>query len=136
MYRSSIRIALAAAIASVFSAGGETQAAGQPKFVAKPNNCVNTSGPFDKWLAIFKAEAIQKGVRKETVAFALDGIQVRLDLPRLLGQRVEADDDGLLFGQWRKPDLLIEKPVFLDPHAICGAFTGGLAQLDERRRAN
>jgi lytic murein transglycosylase len=51
-------------------------AGGQSQFVSKPANCQNTSGPFDKWLAAFKQEAIQRGVRPQTVASALEGLQM------------------------------------------------------------
>ena len=35
---------------------------------------------------------------QQVLGITLDSIQMRFDLPRLLGQRVEAGDDGLLFG--------------------------------------
>ena len=35
----------------------------------------------------------------DDLGITLDGIQMRLDFPRPLGQRVQAGDDGLLFGQ-------------------------------------
>jgi len=67
---------------------------------------------------------------------ALDRIQMRFDLPGFLCQRVEAGNDGLLFGQQWNRNFLIEEPIFFDAHAVGGAFTGGLAQFDERRRAD
>ena len=45
-----------------------------PKFVPKPANCQNTSGPFDKWMAGIKQEAIKRGVRPQTLAIALTGL--------------------------------------------------------------
>jgi lytic murein transglycosylase len=51
------------------------EAAGPNKFVSKPANCQNTSGPFDRWLAAFRAEAAQRGVRPQTLSLALDGLQ-------------------------------------------------------------
>jgi hypothetical protein len=61
---------------------------------------------------------------------------MRFYLPRFVGKRIEAGGDGLLLGQWRKADLLIEKPVFFDADAVGGAFAGGFAQFDERCRAD
>ena len=44
------------------------------KFTPKPANCQNTSGPFDKWLAGVKQEAIKRGVKPQTLSLALDGV--------------------------------------------------------------
>jgi lytic murein transglycosylase len=68
-----------AAVALVAAGSGWTitraEAAGPNKFVSKPANCQNTSGPFDRWLAAFRAEAAQRGVRPQTLSLALDGLQ-------------------------------------------------------------
>jgi lytic murein transglycosylase len=51
-------------------------AAGPSRFVSKPANCQNTSGPFDRWLAAFRAEAAQRGVSQATLSRALDNLQM------------------------------------------------------------
>jgi lytic murein transglycosylase len=78
-----LAVAAALAIAAPGFSGAALAVGPQPKFTPKPNNCVNTSGPFDRWLAAFKAEAIQKGVRAQTVAAALDGIQMDPNIIRI-----------------------------------------------------
>ncbi len=41
-----------------------------------PANCQNTSGPFDKWLGAFKQEALQRGIKPQTIQTALGGLQM------------------------------------------------------------
>jgi lytic murein transglycosylase len=64
------------AITSAIGFSDQAKAASQPKFVSKAANCQNTSGPYDKWLATFRAEAAQRGIRPQTLALALDGLQM------------------------------------------------------------
>ncbi len=52
-------------------------------FKVNPPNCQNTNGPFDRWLVAFRQDAIQKGVRPQTVAAALDGVQFAPDILRI-----------------------------------------------------
>lgn len=54
-----------------------------PKFTPKPRDCQNTSGPFDKWLIGVRQEAQKRGVRKETLAIALDGLTEDRDIIRI-----------------------------------------------------
>ena len=72
---------LAAAVMTQF--GGGAVAAEQLAFKPNPANCQNTNGPFDRWLTAFKQDAIQKGVRPQTVAAALDGVQLAPDILRI-----------------------------------------------------
>jgi lytic murein transglycosylase len=58
-------------------------AAGPVKFVSKPANCQNTSGPFETWLAAFRKEAAQRGVRQQTLSLALDGLQMDPNIIRI-----------------------------------------------------
>lgn len=67
---------LAALGALALAAATPAAASGPKKFVANPANCQNTSGPFDKWLAAFKQEAQQRGVRPQTIQSALGGLQM------------------------------------------------------------
>ena len=53
------------------------------QFKTNPPNCQNTNGPFERWLAAFRQDAIQKGVRPQTVAAALDGVQFAPDILRI-----------------------------------------------------
>ena len=61
-----------------------------------------------------------------------DGIQVRFELSGFLGQRVEAGDEGLLFGEWRECNLLGKKPIFLDANPIGRSLARGFAKRNER----
>ena len=58
-------------------------AAEQVKYVSKPSNCQNTSGPFDRWLTGIKQEALKRGVRAQTLALALDGLTEDRDIIRI-----------------------------------------------------
>jgi lytic murein transglycosylase len=53
------------------------------KFVSKPANCQNTSGPFDRWLAGVRQEAQKRGVRPQTLSLALDGLTEDRDIIRI-----------------------------------------------------
>ncbi len=54
-----------------------------PKFTPKARDCQNTSGPFDKWLVGVRQEAQKRGVHKETLALALDGLTEDRDIIRI-----------------------------------------------------
>ena len=54
-----------------------------PKFVPKPGNCQNTSGPFDKWLLAVRQDALKRGVRPQTLTLALDGLTEDRDIIRI-----------------------------------------------------
>ena len=72
------------AFASLITVAHPSAAAAEPsQFKTNPPNCQNTNGPFDRWLAAFKQDAIQKGVRPQTVALALDGVQYAPDILRI-----------------------------------------------------
>ena len=53
------------------------------KFIPKPANCQNTSGPFDKWLGGVKQEALKRGVKPQTLHVALDGLTEDRDIIRI-----------------------------------------------------
>ncbi len=53
------------------------------QFKANPPNCQNTNPPFDRWLTGIKQEAIKSGIRPQTVAAALDGVQFAPDIVRI-----------------------------------------------------
>ena len=57
---------------------------------------------------------------QQMLGIALDGIQMRFDLPGLLGQRVEAGDDGLLLAG----DLLSGPPLVADLVAVSACDLG------------
>lgn len=71
-----------AVLALAFSAQS-AHATGPNSFVSKPPNCQNTSGPFDRWFAAFKAEAIARGVRPDTVNSALAGVTLDQNIIRI-----------------------------------------------------
>lgn len=73
---------LAAIVALALSALA-AQADDIPKFTPKPRDCQNTSGPFDKWLVGVRQEALRRGVRKETLSHALDGLTEDRDIIRI-----------------------------------------------------
>jgi lytic murein transglycosylase len=52
------------------------QAPVQKKYEPKAANCQNTSGPYEKWLATFRAEAAQRGIKPATLALTLDGLKM------------------------------------------------------------
>jgi lytic murein transglycosylase len=81
-------------------------AAGPNSFVPKPANCQNTSGPFEKWLANFRQEAASRGVRQQTLALALDGLQmdpaiIRIDRGQSFFAQTFLDFQGKLATQNR-----------------------------------
>jgi lytic murein transglycosylase len=53
------------------------------KFIPKPANCQNTSGPFDKWLAAVRQDALKRGVKPHTLSIALDGLTEDRDIIRI-----------------------------------------------------
>lgn len=73
-------VPLAGAVAAIFlstlAGSVGAVASGPNKFVPNPANCQNTSGPFDKWLAAFKQEALGRGIRPQTIQSALGGLQM------------------------------------------------------------
>lgn len=71
-----VRRAVSAAALFVLAGAMNAAASGPNKFVPNPPNCQNTSGPFDKWLAAFKQEALSRGVRPQTIQAALGGLQM------------------------------------------------------------
>ena len=60
---------------------------------------------------------------------ALDGLQMRFNLPSFLGQRVEAGNDGLLFSQRRQRDFNGEKLAGFDPILAAGPLRFFIASL-------
>jgi len=77
--------------------------------------------------ALLAADASPLGL-----GIALGGIQMRFELPGFLGQRVEAGDEGLLFGERRERNLLGKKPIFLDANPIGRSLARGFAKRNER----
>ena len=61
-------LALPAFFASPADANSPTQ------FPARPADCKNFNGPFEKWLAEFRRESQQRGVSARTLSLALDGM--------------------------------------------------------------
>jgi lytic murein transglycosylase len=53
------------------------------RFPAKPANCQNTSGPFDKWLTTVRQDALKRGVKPATLSLALDGLTEDRDIIRI-----------------------------------------------------
>ena len=53
------------------------------KFVTKPPNCQNTSGPFDRWLQGVRQEALKRGIHQPTLTAALDGLTEDRDIIRI-----------------------------------------------------
>jgi lytic murein transglycosylase len=74
---------LALTAAAGFALTTAVNAAGQPKYVSKAANCQNTSGPYEKWLAAFRAEAAQRGIKPATLSLALDGLQMDANIIRI-----------------------------------------------------
>jgi hypothetical protein len=71
----------------------------------------------------------------QSLGVALNGRQMRFDLPGFLGQRVEAGDEGLLFGQWRQRDFYAEKLSWTNrvtPRPIPFAFPWSCRQTASR----
>src|SRR5690606_30284355 len=62
---------------------------------------------------------VTKAHGEQSVGIALDGVKVVVDLPHLVGQRVEPADDGLLFGKRRQGNLQGEKELLLVAIARC-----------------
>jgi lytic murein transglycosylase len=78
------RIALAVSTLALFAISAlPARAAGPNSFPVNPPNCQNTSGPFDRWFATFKAEAIKRGVRAETINSALQGVTLDQNIIRI-----------------------------------------------------
>jgi lytic murein transglycosylase len=72
-----------AAQAAPATAAPAATPAAKPKYESKAANCQNTSGPYDRWLAAFRQEAAQRGVRPQTLSLALDGLQMNPDIIRI-----------------------------------------------------
>jgi lytic murein transglycosylase len=53
------------------------------KFTPKPATCQNTSGPFDKWLATVRQDALKLGIKPQTLSLALDGLTEDRDIIRI-----------------------------------------------------
>ena len=53
------------------------------KYTPKPGNCQNTSGPFDRWLAGVKQDALKSGIKQQTLSLALDGLTEDRDIIRI-----------------------------------------------------
>ena len=53
------------------------------KYVPKPANCQNTSGPFDRWLNGVRQEALKRGIKQTTLTLALDGLTEDRDIIRI-----------------------------------------------------
>ena len=73
-------LAFAAAVSLTTAATAEDPAR---KFPAKPANCQNTSGPFDKWLGVVRQDALKRGVKPQTLTLALDGLTEDRDIIRI-----------------------------------------------------
>ncbi|MBV1694636.1 MAG: lytic murein transglycosylase [Hyphomicrobiales bacterium] len=80
---SRLMIAATAVLLTALTMATGAMAAGPVKFVPKPANCQNTSGPFEAWLAAFRREAAQRGVRQQTLSLALDGLQMDPNIIRI-----------------------------------------------------
>ena len=76
-------LAAIAAPALMFPLAQQSRADVAAKFVSKPPNCQNTSGPFDRWLTAVKQDAQKLGVRQQTLAAALDGLTEDRDIIRI-----------------------------------------------------
>ena len=82
MLRSSL-FAVAGFAVSSLAVAAHVRAEEAVKFVSKPANCQNTSGPFDRWLGGVKQEALKRGVRPQTLSLALDGLTEDRDIIRI-----------------------------------------------------
>jgi lytic murein transglycosylase len=77
-----VRLVLAL-LASGAVLAAQPATATEAKFKPNPANCQNTNGPFEKWLATFKQDAVKAGVKQATINAALDGVQYAPDIIRI-----------------------------------------------------